>query len=151
MPALGGTNSFFQGQPLQVQSTPSAEDRFLPLPARSQGQSLGPAQGRLDPFAALFGYDRYLRKAAIPNDGLRDRARGQTQPKWPAAMLDPFSAASGRLRFGDLGHFRRRRKAFERRREDGVRFDRAAEFDGAAEVQPPLPAAPQICQPASAA
>jgi hypothetical protein len=25
-----------------------------------------------------------------------------------------------RLRLGDLGHFRRRRKAFERRREDGM-------------------------------
>ena len=31
-----------------------------------------------------------------------------------------------RLRLGDLGHFRRRRKAFERRREDGVSFDGAA-------------------------
>ena len=31
-----------------------------------------------------------------------------------------------RLRLGDLGHFRRRRKAFERRREDGVGFGGAA-------------------------
>ena len=31
-----------------------------------------------------------------------------------------------RLRLGDLGHFRRRRKAFERRREDGVGFGEAA-------------------------
>ena len=31
-----------------------------------------------------------------------------------------------RLRLGDLGHLRRRRKAFERRREDGVGFDGAA-------------------------
>ena len=31
-----------------------------------------------------------------------------------------------RLRLGDLGHFRRRRKAFERRREDGVGLDGAA-------------------------
>jgi hypothetical protein len=30
-----------------------------------------------------------------------------------------------RLRLVDLGHFRRRRKAFERGREDVVRFDRA--------------------------
>ena len=30
-----------------------------------------------------------------------------------------------RLRLSDLGHFRRRRKAFERRREDGVGFGRA--------------------------
>ena len=63
MPALGGTNSFFQGQPLQVQSTPSAEDRFLPLPARSQGQSLGPAQGRFGPFAKPSPDGRYLREA----------------------------------------------------------------------------------------
>ena len=31
-----------------------------------------------------------------------------------------------RLRLGDLGHFRRRRKAFERGREDGVGFGGAA-------------------------
>ena len=31
-----------------------------------------------------------------------------------------------RLRLGDLGHFRRRRKAFERGREDAPRLDRAA-------------------------
>ena len=31
-----------------------------------------------------------------------------------------------RLRLGDLRHFRRRRKAFERGREDGVRFGGAA-------------------------
>ena len=30
-----------------------------------------------------------------------------------------------RLRLGDLRHFRRRREAFERRREDGVGFDGA--------------------------
>ena len=41
-----------------------------------------------------------------------------------------------RLRLGDLGHFRRRRKAFERRREDGVGFGgaggRLVEFGEAA-------------------
>ena len=37
---------------------------------------------------------RSRRKAAIPNDGLRDRARGQTPPNRPAAMLDPLSALS---------------------------------------------------------
>ena len=31
-----------------------------------------------------------------------------------------------RLRLGDLGHFRRRREAFERGRENAVRLDRAA-------------------------
>jgi len=31
-----------------------------------------------------------------------------------------------RLRLGDLGHFRGRRKAFERGREDGVGLDEAA-------------------------
>ena len=62
MPALGGTDSFFQGQPLLVQSTPSAEDPFPALPARSQGQSLGPAQGRIDPFCKSSTNNRYLRR-----------------------------------------------------------------------------------------
>jgi hypothetical protein len=42
-----------------------------------------------------------------------------------------------RLSFGDLRHFRRRRKAFQRRREHVVRFDRAAGiFLGRSEKEP---------------
>jgi hypothetical protein len=43
-----------------------ARDRFLALPAHSKGQPCKAAKGRLDPFTAPFGYDRYLRIPALP-------------------------------------------------------------------------------------
>jgi hypothetical protein len=51
-----------------AQQTRSAEDRFLALTARSYCQFLRPVKGRLDPFAAPFGRDRYLRGAAATDD-----------------------------------------------------------------------------------
>jgi SCO1/SenC len=45
---------------------PSADDRFLALPARSSGRSQRAAQGRFDPFAARWANGRYLRILAIP-------------------------------------------------------------------------------------
>ena len=44
-------------------ATAAAEDRFLVLLARSLGRSRRASSGRLDPFAAQFGYDCYLRIA----------------------------------------------------------------------------------------
>ena len=41
-------------------------------------------------------------------------------------MRASLDSRQQRLRLGDLRHFRRRRKAFERGRQDGVRFDGAA-------------------------
>jgi hypothetical protein len=40
---------------------PSAEGRFLALPARSQGRSQKAAKGRFGPFDKPPVYDRYLR------------------------------------------------------------------------------------------
>jgi hypothetical protein len=45
-----------------AQQTPSAKDRFLALTARSKDRFQKAAKGRLDPFAAPFGYDLYLRE-----------------------------------------------------------------------------------------
>jgi hypothetical protein len=44
---------------------PRTRDRFLALPAHSKSQPCKAAKGRLDPFTAPFGYDRYLRILAI--------------------------------------------------------------------------------------
>jgi hypothetical protein len=41
-------------------------------------------------------------------------------------MRAGFDSREQRLRLGDLGHFRRRRKAFECGREDSVCFDETA-------------------------
>ena len=52
-----------------------------------------------------------------------------SQPLPPRGILLDFmnfaERHQQRLRLGDLRHFRRRRKAFERRREDGVGVDGA--------------------------
>ena len=40
-------------------------------------------------------------------------------------LLDLRQSREQRLRFRDLGHFRRESKAFERRRKNGVRLGRA--------------------------
>ena len=51
-------------EPTLPQPTFSAEDRFLPLTARSQDRSQTAAQGRLEPFARPSTNGRHLRNAA---------------------------------------------------------------------------------------
>src|ERR1700722_9717441 len=51
--------------PVGLQSTPSADDRFLTLYVRSQGGSRRAAQGRFDPFAKSLGNARSLRIAVV--------------------------------------------------------------------------------------
>ena len=50
---------------LQAQPTPSADDRFLALPARSQGRPQRSASGRIDPFGKSSANDRSLRIPAV--------------------------------------------------------------------------------------
>ena len=50
-----------EARAIGAQPTPSAKDRFLALTARSSGQSLRSAKGRLDPFAEPSANGRYLR------------------------------------------------------------------------------------------
>src|SRR5260370_14462735 len=58
-------------RPLLAQPAPSAEYRFLALPARSQGRSQKAAKGRHDPFAEPPVNGRYLRETVIGDCGGR--------------------------------------------------------------------------------
>jgi hypothetical protein len=55
--------SLLRGRPLLARPAPSAEDRFLALPARSWSRPLRPAKGRFYPFAKPSTNGRFLRIA----------------------------------------------------------------------------------------
>ena len=83
-------------------------------------------EGRIPGFGE--GFHRFWR--AKPAHGIERVAVGDMQPLPPLAprrlgfdLLDLAKRCEQRLRLGDLGHFGRRRKAFEGGREDGVGFD----------------------------
>src|SRR5208337_1924649 len=85
---------------LLAQPTPSTDDRFLALSARSQGRSLKTAQGRLNPFAKLSGNDRCLRTAVVPALCLNGRqstfavgATGSGHPSNPRPSAAPPTPA----------------------------------------------------------
>jgi hypothetical protein len=76
--------------PQLAQPAPAAEDRFLVLFARSLGRSRRASSGRVDPFAAQFGYDRHLRNPA------EDRSRREGSLRIATVDIVGNAAARGR-------------------------------------------------------
>ena len=66
-------------------------------------------------------------EALRPPDRLSEAALQLEAPAAPRRLrlhlIRPCQLGEQRLRLGDLGHFRRRRKALEGRRKNGVGFD----------------------------
>ena len=91
---------------------------------RGFGSARRSRQRRLRLFGAeALGHHRGERVA-----GMQLRAR-VTPAQLSGDRLARRERRQQRLRFGDLGHFRRRRKAFERGREDGVGIQAARPVD----------------------
>jgi hypothetical protein len=92
---IGSNRGLFHGRPFLAQPTPSAEDRFLALTARSYGRSQRAAQGRNFAFAALVRNRRFGRKAPLRGSP-REGPESAGKASFHCEREIPFTAQSPR-------------------------------------------------------
>ena len=118
-----------------AQPTPSATTAFSRLPPFI-GSILRAAKGRLDPFAAPFCYDRYLRQAALrgrPAEGVKSPQSGGcgnqfVESRWP--YLDGLVLLDGHVVGAGLGiRWRRAVVGARGRRATAIRAFATSEFE----------------------